>query len=321
MPIPDDIAEFWGRFSAAAGGVDSARFYEAFHFGDGEELANSLAALVLAGKKRATAGSLWSFEAEGKRMPRPGDLSVVTDFSGTPLCVIETSRVDVVPFDEVGAEFAGVEGEGDGSLAYWRRGHTAFFARECARHGRRFTPDMPVVCERFDVVFQDALRAGQPSLLAYRAARPHDAAACVDLRGKTRENAVSAQRLSTAGITVESWSDSIRSGALLGYVCLSEGKMIGYCFGAKASGEVVVLALLPEFERQGIGRALLNQVVEGLRSIGFARLFLGCSRDPSTRSHGFYRHLGWRTTGTFDSAGDEVLEYVLEDQATRTVRG
>ncbi|MER2177626.1 MAG: GNAT family N-acetyltransferase, partial [Stenotrophomonas maltophilia] len=26
------------------------------------------------------------------------------------------------------------------------------------------------------------------------------------------------------------------------------------------------------------------------------------------RSHGFYRHLGWRPTGEIDSLGDEVLE-------------
>lgn len=154
MPIPPSITEFWDHYSAAVGGADSARFYEAFHFGDTEELANSLAGLVLAGKKRATAGSVWSIEAEGKRIPRPGDLSVVTDFAGTPLCVIETTQVDVMPFNEVGAEFAAVEGEGDGSLAYWQRGHTTFFSRECARNGRTFTSNMLVSCERFNVVFQ-----------------------------------------------------------------------------------------------------------------------------------------------------------------------
>jgi uncharacterized protein YhfF len=152
--IPPEIAAFWGRYAAAVGRVDNSRFYEAFHFGDSEELANSLAELVLAGRKRATAGSLWSYEADGKRIPRPGDLSVVTDFSGTPLCVIETTRVDVMPLDEVGAEFAAVEGEGDGSLAYWQEGHTAYFSRECARNGRSFAPNMLVACERFKVVFQ-----------------------------------------------------------------------------------------------------------------------------------------------------------------------
>jgi uncharacterized protein YhfF len=153
MSIPATITDFWERFNAATGGVDSARFYEAFHFCDTEELANSLAELVLAGTKRATAGSLWAYEHEGQRAPQPGDLSVVTNWAGSPLCVIETMRVDIVPFKEVTAEFAATEGEGDGSLEYWRDEHARYFSRECARIGRVFSEDMLVACERFKVVF------------------------------------------------------------------------------------------------------------------------------------------------------------------------
>ncbi len=155
MPIPAALADFWKRFDAQAGGVDSARFYEAFHFGDHEELANALADLVLDGTKRATAGLMASFEREGKPLPRPGDLSVVTDWAGAPLCVIETLRVDVVRFDEVTAAFAAVEGEGDGSLGFWREAHTSAFSRECARLGQVFGESMPVACERFMVVWID----------------------------------------------------------------------------------------------------------------------------------------------------------------------
>ena len=156
MTIPSSVADFWGRFVKASGAIDPARFYEAFSFGDNEQLATSLAALVLDGTKRATAGSMWSFEAAGKRAPRQGDLSVVTSWAGTPLCVIETTRVDIVLFDEVTAEFAATEGEGDGSLAYWRRGHQEYFTRECTRIGRAFTGVMPVACERFKVIFKEA---------------------------------------------------------------------------------------------------------------------------------------------------------------------
>jgi uncharacterized protein YhfF len=154
MRIPSHIVDFWALFKDAAGAVDDARFYEAFCFGDHEALADSLAELVLSGRKRATAGLLWAYEAEGKRLPRAGDLSVVTDWAGHPLCVIETQAVDVVPFDDVTAEFAATEGEGDGSLEDWRRGHTEFFARECARLGRTPSGSMQVACERFAVVYQ-----------------------------------------------------------------------------------------------------------------------------------------------------------------------
>lgn len=144
----------------------------------------------------------------------------------------------------------------------------------------------------------------------FRRAVAADAAECVRLRGLTRENAVSVERLRSAGITVESWAREIESGSLPGFVCESAGAMAGYCFGAAGTGEVVVLALLPAYERQGLGRRLLDKVIDELRSRGHQRLYLGCSPDSSCRSYGFYRHLGWRATGTSDRHGDEVLEFL-----------
>ena len=142
-----------------------------------------------------------------------------------------------------------------------------------------------------------------------RAATEDDIPACLVLRGRTRENAISPERLAGMGITAASWSDEVRTGALLGFVCVDRGTVVGYCFGEAATGEVVVLALLPEHEGRGIGRHLLGLVVAQLAAAGHARLFLGCSPDPRTRSHGFYRHLGWTPTGRFDSRGDELLEW------------
>jgi len=144
--------------------------------------------------------------------------------------------------------------------------------------------------------------------IQYRPATADDAQACIALRGMTRENAVSAERLAQLGITVESWADDIRSDRLPGFVCMSADKMVGYGFGDALSGEVVVLALLPQAESRGIGRALLAKVVAMLRARHFKRLFLGCSADPLVRSYGFYRHLGWRSTGAVDARGDEILE-------------
>jgi uncharacterized protein YhfF len=132
----------------------TCRFYEAFHFDDNEPSANELAALVLAGTKRATASLLWTLEALDRRMPAPGDLSVMTNWSGEPLCIIETRQIAIVPYEEVTAEFAATEGEGDGSLRFWREAHWAFFGRECARIGRTPDPRMPVVCERFEVAYR-----------------------------------------------------------------------------------------------------------------------------------------------------------------------
>jgi uncharacterized protein YhfF len=159
MPIPAHLSTFWSEFANAIGGADEDRFYEAFFFGDSEELANELAELVLRGTKRATTGALWAYEAEGQRLPRPGDLSIVTDWSGQPQCVIETQSVEVVPFHQVTAEFAATEGEGDGSLAFWQQAHREFFSRECEAAGTEFTESMQVVCERFAMRYRSPASA------------------------------------------------------------------------------------------------------------------------------------------------------------------
>jgi uncharacterized protein YhfF len=151
--MPTDTEALWSHFKAEHPEVDDSRLYEVFCFGDSEALANELAGLVLPGKKKATAGSVWALEAQGKAPPRPGDLSIVTSWAGEPMCIIKTQSVEIVKFSEVDAQFAAAEGEGDGSLEFWRAAHSAYFGRECARLGLEFSEEMPVVCERFEVVW------------------------------------------------------------------------------------------------------------------------------------------------------------------------
>ena len=145
----------------------------------------------------------------------------------------------------------------------------------------------------------------------HRPAVPADAPACIALRGRTRQNAVPPERLAAYGITAASWAEGIRSGATPGHVALQGDALVGYCFGDRDTGEVLVLALLPAFEGQGLGRDLLARVVRQLAGLGWSRLFLGCSTDPASRSHGFYRRLGWQPTGRLDGHGDEILELHL----------
>jgi hypothetical protein len=67
------------------------------------------------------------------------------------------------PFSLVDAAFAWDEGEGDRSLAWWQRAHRDFFQRQCERAGVPFSEDLPVVLERFELVWPappDSERSG-----------------------------------------------------------------------------------------------------------------------------------------------------------------
>ncbi|TNB48827.1 ASCH domain-containing protein [Martelella lutilitoris] len=118
-----------------------------FAFGDTPALKDELLALVLSGKKTATCGALRDVKDAGEPMPEVGRRDVVLDGAGKPAAVIETTEVTIRRFDEVDEDFARDEGEGDLSLADWREGHEAFFARNGG-----FSPDMELICERFRLV-------------------------------------------------------------------------------------------------------------------------------------------------------------------------
>lgn len=127
--------------------------FDCWCFGDNEHDANELAELTRRGIKRATSPSLWRLQHEGDPMPEPGNLHIVTDWQGLAHCVVRTTEVEVRPFDRITAAYAALEGEGDGSLAYWRRVHWDYYSRELAPTGHVPSWDMPIVCERFTRVF------------------------------------------------------------------------------------------------------------------------------------------------------------------------
>lgn len=154
--LPDpEVQAFWER-SCRALNLPLDTPYDAWDFGDSATMADELLELVLARTKRATAGLVEAFRRDGEPVPEVGDLSVILDGAGRPRCVIETTSVEVKPFHAVDAVFAATEGEGDGSLRYWRDAHRRFFGRECARLGLgAFREGMAVVCETFELRYRE----------------------------------------------------------------------------------------------------------------------------------------------------------------------
>lgn len=128
--------------------------YEAWAFGNSKELADKLLGLVLAGTKTATASNLNLYGGENEPVPKVGDLSIILNGDGEAAAIIETTAIDIVPFDEVTEEFAYLEGEGDRSLTYWREVHEWFFKKELEGSNEVFHDKLPVVCETFKVVFK-----------------------------------------------------------------------------------------------------------------------------------------------------------------------
>lgn len=125
-----------------------------FYFCDNEKDADECAELVVKGIKQATATSLWWFEKNNETLPKVGDQYVVTNWNGYAKAVIETIKIEQIPYNQITSEFAAVEGEGDKSLEYWKRVHEAYYKREIEPYGDKFDENMIIVCEYFKTIYK-----------------------------------------------------------------------------------------------------------------------------------------------------------------------
>ena len=152
----DRLEAYWSGYlkTLPAGSPMRDEQYVAEGWGDSPRLADELGTLIVTGAKTATCSALWEYEAEGSALPEAGSKTIVLDGQDDPLCIVETTEVVVRPYDEVDAKFAYEEGEGHRSLEYWRDAHWRFFSRTLPTIGKEPSVDMPLVCERFRVIYE-----------------------------------------------------------------------------------------------------------------------------------------------------------------------
>jgi uncharacterized protein YhfF len=127
--IPPDanlVSAYWAENSHDLG-LEDLDTPNAWACGGTADQADELLGLVLSGTKTATSSLLWSYEAEDEPLPAVGEVSIVCDGQGRPRALLRLTDVTVTDLDDVSERHAFAEGEGDRTLAYWRRAHEDFF--------------------------------------------------------------------------------------------------------------------------------------------------------------------------------------------------
>lgn len=141
------VEQFWRTFCKKHNLGEDTKV-DAWSFGASKEEANELADLVKRGIKTATTAAFFP----ENEMPSVGDWNIILDWNGNPVCVIQDKVVEVIPYNQISAEHAYHEGEGDRSYQYWREVHDQFFEAEFAESGQKFYPQAPMICEVFEKV-------------------------------------------------------------------------------------------------------------------------------------------------------------------------
>lgn len=145
MSMPQDLVDVagWGPLPCC-------------RFGSSIDVEERLAALVIAGRKRAT---VWDGREDNPTVP---GMRWAVMVGARPVAVMETVAVGRRRFSEIDHTFAVLEGEGDGSLRFWQLAHEDYFGK-----AGFFEPEMWLWWEEFRLVsvIDRALAAKVPELL------------------------------------------------------------------------------------------------------------------------------------------------------------
>ncbi len=78
-----------------------------------------------------------------------------------------------------------------------------------------------------------------------------------------------------------------------GWVACHDGSPVGFAMADRANGELLMVAVLPEFSGKDIGRELMKQAEAWLFSHGWAEIRLTLPAVGCNEPLGFFQRLSW----------------------------
>lgn len=145
--------EMWAKY-CSENDIDVNTKHDIWKFCGGGVFADVLANLVITGLKTATSSSKIAYETDGDPLPAPGTYSVILFDNEEAACILQDTKVSVVPFNKVSEEHAYKEGENNRSLEMWRDVHRNAFSPDYKRAGQEFDENGLCVLEEFQVVYK-----------------------------------------------------------------------------------------------------------------------------------------------------------------------
>jgi len=127
-------------------------------------------------------------------------------------------------------------------------------------------------------------------------AQQQDIETLFTIRTSVIENYQSRQEIAALGITPESVAEMLQTDCCAWLAKLNE-KSVGFSIANATEQTILGIFVLPAFQGQGVGRALMQVAENWLWSNDLQEIWLITSNDPKLRAYGFYLHLGWIPVG------------------------
>lgn len=133
--------------------------------------------------------------------------------------------------------------------------------------------------------------------MKFREITVKDIPAIFEVRVATDENNFTYEELEGHGITPESVEEKLKS-TYKGWLCETDNNVVGFIIADKKTGEIWVIAVLPEYINKRIGTKLLNLSEHWLVSSGKTNFWFTTDPDKKLRAYSFYLKNGWKERKT-----------------------
>ncbi|RSK48365.1 GNAT family N-acetyltransferase [Hymenobacter rigui] len=140
--------------------------------------------------------------------------------------------------------------------------------------------------------------------MLYRPAQPADIPALMEVRLAVRENVLRNRALVTEADCLHYLTERGR-----GWVAEEAGRVVGFAIADAQEHSVWALFVHPDFDRKGLGKTLLHQLLHWYFAQTDHPIWL--STAPGTRAEEFYRRQGWQDTGR-TASGEVRFELTKE---------
>lgn len=152
--IDKTVYEIWNNFTKSNPQFKKDELPDSDFFHNNENDANRLAELIVNGKKKASSGLYIWYKETNADLPKIGTKLIVTDFDGKAQAIIETKKVDTIPFNKISIDYAELDmGTDIEPLEKWKKAHWEFFANAIEQSGQIPTEEMLIVCEWFETIW------------------------------------------------------------------------------------------------------------------------------------------------------------------------
>lgn len=147
--------EFWSRCRRALPDEPLGDRYTVRRIGNAPAICETLLGLITSGQKTGVFSRPEELAAAGLT-PHTGDYVVLTDITGRPRCLVQMQECRLLKFSEVRAEHTATESPAARDLEAWRGIHRRYWTPMLAAEGIEFTDAVPVLFQRFRLLFADA---------------------------------------------------------------------------------------------------------------------------------------------------------------------